>query len=105
VKLTREEREIIITKTDAEDVWHVSLRSQNKYARKLLEIASELGITTVLNGGYTEFDLPFECINLSGPRRVTAKQMANLRPHPENLRYRRDLSVNSRQKRSYEEPP
>ena len=71
--LTKEEREVILTASDAEDTWHVFTDSA-RFTRRLLTLAARWGVTPERLGEGYEFTLPPAAIRFATPRRLSERQ-------------------------------
>lgn len=81
--LAPNEREVIITRADDENVWHVHTDSSRAYGKKLLAIAKVLGAKITPQGEGFSFDLPHTVITARKPRKPTRRQLDALaQPRP-----------------------
>lgn len=75
--MIRDEREVILGCTDAEDAWRVYVDTPSRFARHLAALARAWGVTPRRCGAGVEVELPLRAVRFVKP--PSARQVASAR--------------------------
>lgn len=98
MNLTRDEREVIIAKTDAEDAWTIHTDSRSAFSSRVRKVAAALGLTPERQGAGWAFTLPLKALSVRVPRGASETEKARRRAAGVRLQQSRHASRENGQK-------